>query len=114
MGNPMPAKPAGFRPTARRGPFPRRSAIDRRRSHSNPLADQRKGKLPHQKCDPFAPRLFADGLPIAFRAGRSPDLTGITDSELAFAKENGTEALIDRLQPLGFFPVTDPHRRSIT
>ncbi|TIS72792.1 MAG: suppressor of fused domain protein, partial [Mesorhizobium sp.] len=40
--------------------------------------------------------------------------TGITDSELAFAKENGTEALIDWLQPLGFFPVTDPHRRSIT
>jgi hypothetical protein len=39
--------------------------------------------------------------------------TGVTDSELAFAKENSTEALINRLQPLGFFPVTDPHRRPV-
>ncbi|RWM20838.1 MAG: suppressor of fused domain protein [Mesorhizobium sp.] len=39
--------------------------------------------------------------------------TGVTDRERDFAKENGTDALIARLQPLGFFPVTDPHRASI-
>ena len=39
--------------------------------------------------------------------------TGVTDGEKDFAKENSTDALVNRLQPLGFFPVTDPHRASI-
>ena len=39
--------------------------------------------------------------------------TGITDSELAFAKANGSGALIERLRVAGYHPTTDPHRRSI-
>jgi hypothetical protein len=40
-------------------------------------------------------------------------LTGITDSELAFARRNGSEALIDKLRSAGHLTITDPHRRSI-
>ena len=39
--------------------------------------------------------------------------TGVTDSELAFAKAHGSEELIDRLRAAGHHPVTNPHRRSL-
>jgi hypothetical protein len=39
--------------------------------------------------------------------------TGVTDSELAFAKTNGSPALIDLLRAAGHHPVTNPHRRSL-
>lgn len=39
--------------------------------------------------------------------------TGITDAELAFAKANGSPALIERLRAVGYHPVTNPHRRSL-
>jgi len=38
---------------------------------------------------------------------------GITDSELAFAKENSSAALCDRLKSAGCYTVTDPHRNSV-
>jgi hypothetical protein len=38
--------------------------------------------------------------------------TGVTDSELAFAKAKGSPALIDRLRNGGHHPVTNPRRRS--
>lgn len=39
--------------------------------------------------------------------------TAISDRELAYAKENGSENIISRLGELGFHPVNDPFRRSI-
>lgn len=39
--------------------------------------------------------------------------TGITDAERDFAKNQGSEALIDQLRAAGHHPVTDPNRRSI-
>ena len=39
--------------------------------------------------------------------------TGVTDSELAFAKSNGSLELVEKLQTAGFHPITDPHRKSI-
>ena len=39
--------------------------------------------------------------------------TGITDAELAFAKANGSGALVDQLRSAGFHPVTNPHRQSL-
>lgn len=39
--------------------------------------------------------------------------TGMTDAELAFAKSNGSSALIDKLRAAGHHPVTHPHRRSL-
>ena len=39
--------------------------------------------------------------------------TGITDAELAFAKLNGSPALIERLRSAGYHPITNPHRRSL-
>jgi hypothetical protein len=39
--------------------------------------------------------------------------TGTTDEEIAFAKQNGTDALVDLLHAVGHHPVTDPDRRSI-
>jgi hypothetical protein len=39
--------------------------------------------------------------------------TGITDAELAFAKSNGSAALINKLRAAGFHPTTDPRRSSI-
>ena len=40
--------------------------------------------------------------------------TGITDAELAFAKEHGSPALIEKLRAAGCHPVTNPTRRSLT
>jgi hypothetical protein len=39
--------------------------------------------------------------------------TGITDTELTFAKSESSEALLDLLYAAGAHPVTDPRRRSI-
>lgn len=39
--------------------------------------------------------------------------TGITDSELAFAKSHTSAALLERLRVAGCHPVTNPHRNSI-
>ncbi len=39
--------------------------------------------------------------------------TGITDAELAFAKSNGSAALIEKLRAAGFHPTTNPRRHSI-
>jgi hypothetical protein len=39
--------------------------------------------------------------------------TGATDSEISFAKENSTAALIDVLRSKGAFPVTDPTRGAV-
>jgi len=39
--------------------------------------------------------------------------TGITDSELAFAKANGSPALIEKLREARYHPVTSPHRGSL-
>ena len=39
--------------------------------------------------------------------------TGITDAELAFAKSNGSPALIEKLRAAGFHPTTNPRRPSI-
>lgn len=39
--------------------------------------------------------------------------TGITDAELAFAKSNGSAALIEKLRAAGFHPTTNPLRHSI-
>jgi hypothetical protein len=39
--------------------------------------------------------------------------TGVTDAELAFAKANGSAALIDRLRAAGHHPVTNPRRKSM-
>jgi hypothetical protein len=39
--------------------------------------------------------------------------TGITDAELAFAKSNGSAALIEKLRTAGFHPITNPRRHSI-
>lgn len=39
--------------------------------------------------------------------------TGITDTELAFAKSNGSPALIERLRVAGHHPITNPHRSSL-
>ncbi len=39
--------------------------------------------------------------------------TGITDSELAFAKANSSAALCDRLKLAGCLAVTDPHRNPV-
>ena len=40
--------------------------------------------------------------------------TGMTDTELAFAKAHGSPALLDRLRAAGYHPVTNPHRASLT
>jgi len=39
--------------------------------------------------------------------------TGITDAELAFAKEHGSPALIEKLRAASCHPVTDPKRNSL-
>jgi len=39
--------------------------------------------------------------------------TGVTDSELAFAKAHSSEELIGRLRDAGYHPVTNPHRRTL-
>lgn len=39
--------------------------------------------------------------------------TGMTDTELAFAKTHGSNALLDQLRSAGYHPVTDPHRKSL-
>lgn len=39
--------------------------------------------------------------------------TGITDAELAFAKANGSPALIEKLRTAGYHPVTNPGRLSL-
>jgi len=39
--------------------------------------------------------------------------TGVTDAELAFAKSDGSPALIDRVQEAGCHPITNPRRRSL-
>lgn len=39
--------------------------------------------------------------------------TGVTDAELAFAKANGSHALVEKLRDAGFHPTTNPRRRSI-
>jgi hypothetical protein len=39
--------------------------------------------------------------------------TGITDSELAFAKAHGSPALLDKLRAAGAHPITSPHRASV-
>jgi len=39
--------------------------------------------------------------------------TGVTDAELAFAKINGSPALIDRLREAGCHPITNPNRKSL-
>jgi hypothetical protein len=38
---------------------------------------------------------------------------GITDSELAFAKANGSHSVIDKLQQAGQYPATNPLRNSL-
>jgi hypothetical protein len=40
--------------------------------------------------------------------------TGITDTELTFAKANGSPALIERLREAGHHPVTNPSRQSLS
>jgi hypothetical protein len=40
-------------------------------------------------------------------------LTGLTDSEVAFAKANGSPALLERLRAAGHHPITNPQRRSL-
>jgi hypothetical protein len=58
-----------------------------------------------------------DALPPSFALASGEVLlfafTGVTDAELAFAKANGSEALIERLRAARAHPVTDPRRRSI-
>jgi Suppressor of fused protein (SUFU) len=39
--------------------------------------------------------------------------TGITDTELEFAKVNGSDALLEKLRPAGAHPVTNPHRQAV-
>ncbi|MXP09302.1 suppressor of fused domain protein [Pseudoblastomonas halimionae] len=39
--------------------------------------------------------------------------TGITDSEVAYAKSHSSDALIDKLRDAGAHPVTDPRRRPV-
>ena len=39
--------------------------------------------------------------------------TGVTTSELDFAKSNGSIALIDRLREAGYHPITNPNRQSL-
>jgi len=39
--------------------------------------------------------------------------TGVTDAELAFAKSDGSPALIDRLRQAGYHPITNPNRKSL-
>jgi hypothetical protein len=41
-------------------------------------------------------------------------VVGLTDAEAAFARVQGGEALLERLWAAGAFPVTDPHRRSVS
>ena len=57
------------------------------------------------------------GLPREFRlpSGQVELLTfvGITSAEMAFARDNGSEALISRLEAQAGYPVTDPNRTSV-
>ncbi len=39
--------------------------------------------------------------------------TGMTDAELAFAKQHDSAALIEKLRAAGYHPVTNPHRDSL-
>lgn len=39
--------------------------------------------------------------------------TGMTDTELAFAKQHDSAALIEKLRAAGYHPVTNPHRNSL-
>lgn len=39
--------------------------------------------------------------------------TGMTDAELAFAKQHNSPALIKKLRAAGYHPVTNPHRDSL-
>lgn len=38
---------------------------------------------------------------------------GATDAETAFARTEGADRLVERLQAAGHFPSIDPHRRSV-
>lgn len=40
--------------------------------------------------------------------------TGITDTELTYAKANGSPALVERLREAGYHPVTNPSRASLS
>lgn len=40
-------------------------------------------------------------------------LTGVSDSEIAYAKAHDTEMLIGQLRAAGHHPVTDPKRQPI-
>ncbi len=44
---------------------------------------------------------------------RLAGFTAVTDAELAFAKANSSQALLDRLRAAGHHPVNDPKRASI-
>ncbi|MDB5554707.1 MAG: hypothetical protein JWL86_4691 [Rhizobium sp.] len=39
--------------------------------------------------------------------------TGVTDTEIAFAKESDPDVLIERLKTAGQYPITDPGRASV-
>lgn len=38
---------------------------------------------------------------------------GITDAELAYAKSNGSDVLVEKLKEANVYPLTDPHRGSV-
>jgi hypothetical protein len=90
-----------------RGPFEEFDTI--------PLRSPINGKEPCLIRNAIVSR--PESLPMEFvlPSGRVEFLTftGVTDNEIAFAKENSSEALIDRLRAAGFYPVTDPRRSSI-
>lgn len=59
------------------------------------------------------PELLPSGFALPSGEVEFLTFTGTTDVEIDFAKEQGTDALVERLIAAGQYPVTDPGRSSI-
>lgn len=62
----------------------------------------------------FKPEHYSSSFRLASGEVELVHAVGITDSELAFAKEHGSEALFPFLKQNGAWPVTNPSRGSVT
>jgi hypothetical protein len=83
--------------------------------HRIPLNSPINGKADSVLRNAFVS--VSDILPSEFTlpSGQVDLLTfiGATDREIAFARESGTDALIERLKAEGYYPITDPTRPSL-
>lgn len=83
--------------------------------HRIPLGGSISMDKPSELCYVIAgePSHYPSSFTLASGKVNFLHFAGITEAELAYGKQFGSEALINHLKQAGAFPITDPKRKSI-